>query len=238
MSGHLIAVEGIDGAGKGTHSQLLLQWLTSQGWDTALVAFPRYQETIFGKAIARYLNGEFGPLEAVPPEFSALLFACERYESRELLEHLLQKNACVICDRYVPSNLAHQGARVAADRRAEFCQWVRQIEYEVFRVPRPDLIVWLDVEVEIAEELIRRKGTRRYTEMAADLHESNRHYLEAVRQVYAELAATEENWVRIPVAVGGILRSIEEIQREIRYAVAAVLPPEPAGVDRDEAFGP
>ncbi len=222
MPGRLVVIEGIDGSGKGTHSRLLVEWLRTRSRTATLIAFPRYGETVFGATIARYLNGEFGSLDAVPPEFSALLFACERFESRGLLLDSLASSDFVVCDRYVPSNLAHQGARVPPDRRSGFCRWLERVEYEVFGVPRPDAVVWLDIDVEIAQQLVRRKGARRYTALAADLHEADRRYLEQVRLVYASLAKQQPGWIRIPVATDQRLRTIDEVQAEIRQAVMAM----------------
>ncbi len=224
MAGLLVALEGIDGSGKGTQARLLHQRLQQSGVSSTIIAFPRYQETLFGRAIARYLNGEFGPLERIPPEFAALLFAGDRFESRELIERCRRRYDCVIFDRYVPSNVAHQGARVPCERRAEFCSWLEQIEYDVYELPRPELVIWLDVPPEVAQQLVARKGARRYTALKADLHEADVEYLAAVRTMYGRLAA-DRHWRRVPLErePGGALRSIEEVHEDVWHAVTELL---------------
>jgi dTMP kinase len=215
MSAFLVAVEGIDGAGKGTQSRLLKERLLQEGTLTALLAFPRYEETLFGQTIARYLNGGFGPLEEVPPEFAALLFAGDRFESLEEIERYRREAAVVIFDRYVPSNLAHQGARLPKERWPEFRRWLERIEYQVFGIPRPDVVVWLDLPPELAPLMIARKASRRYTSLRADLHEANHDYLCRVAELYRELYATEQNWLRVAVTVDGQLREVSDIHQEI-----------------------
>jgi dTMP kinase len=106
----LIAIEGIDGSGKGTQAQQLVERLNQHNTTACLLSFPRYSETLFGTTIGRFLDGDFGPLDAVAPELAATLYAGDRYESRGLLIDALDNHQVVVCDRYVPSNLAHQGS--------------------------------------------------------------------------------------------------------------------------------
>src|SRR6202046_3998849 len=117
--GTLIAIEGIDGAGKRTQTELLGRALQARGIPHIHFSFPRYN-SFFGKLVARFLNGEFGSLEAVDPHFSALLYAGNRLEAKPAMEAALSAGKALLADRYVASNLAHQGSRVAADKRDEF----------------------------------------------------------------------------------------------------------------------
>src|SRR5438477_4414931 len=116
----LIAIEGIDGAGKGTQSHLLRARLAQAGLHVELLSFPRYGETFFARSIADYLNGRFGPLKAIDPHLPAMLYAGDRFESRALIQQLGGAADVVLFDRYVASNLAHQAARVALDARPAF----------------------------------------------------------------------------------------------------------------------
>ncbi|MFO0917861.1 MAG: hypothetical protein U0872_06040 [Planctomycetaceae bacterium] len=101
MSGKLIVLEGIDGSGKGTQAEQLRRHLNEAGMRCALISFPRYQQTAFGRQIGRFLNGEFGSLEQVDPLLASLLFAGDRYESRGLLLESLAEHDVVVCDRYI-----------------------------------------------------------------------------------------------------------------------------------------
>ncbi len=118
--GKFIVLEGIDGSGKRTQlDALAFAPSLARGVDFSQVSFPNY-DGFFGKLVARFLNGEFGPLAAVDPHFSALLYAGDRLESKPAIESALAAGKTVLADRYVGSNLAHQGARVSREKRANF----------------------------------------------------------------------------------------------------------------------
>ena len=119
--GKFIVLEGIDGSGKRTQLEMVARAFSSRGIAFTQVSFPRY-DGFFGKLVARFLNGEFGPLESVDPHFSALLYAEDRRESRPALESDLAAGKALLADRYIASNLAHQGARVSPAKRREFLQ--------------------------------------------------------------------------------------------------------------------
>jgi dTMP kinase len=183
----LIAIEGIDGAGKGTQSRLLHERLTGAGWRVKLLSFPRYGETFFARSIVEYLNGGLGSLESIDPHLPALLYAGDRLESRDLIRQLSSAADVVLFDRYVASNLAHQAARVHPAHRQAFIAWLAELEYDVYQLPAADLTIHLDVPVTIATALIARKGARSYTD-GADIHEANTAYLTECRNIYGELA--------------------------------------------------
>ena len=109
--GKLIVFEGIDGSGKGTQTKKLFNFLKNKGIKTELFEFPFYSETFFGKEVGNYLNGEFGGLKEIHPKLSAMLYAGDRYEKRDELIKKLNQGYLIICDRYVPSNIAHQTAK-------------------------------------------------------------------------------------------------------------------------------
>jgi dTMP kinase len=211
--GKLIAIEGIDGSGKRTQLDLLARELDARGLSAVRVSFPRY-ESSFGKLVARYLNGEFGPLAAVDPHFSALLYANNRLEAKSELDSALAAGKIVLADRYVGSNLAHQASRVEPERREEFLAWLTHLEYTLYGLPIEDLVVYLRVPVPEAHRLIGLKSERSYTARQRDLHEADVNHLEQAAAVYDRLA-TQSNWARIECAnaVSGVLDSPEQIHR-------------------------
>lgn len=215
MSALLVAIEGIDGSGKGTQAQLLHDSLPQLGCSCELIAFPRYQDTTFGCTIARYLNGEFGDLQASGPYFAALLYAGDRFESLPLIEQQRAARDVLIFDRYVPSNLAYQAAKLPERQWDGFIAWVEAIEYGVYGLPRPDLVIWLDMPVPAAQELIASKPARGYTRNAADLHEADRDYLERTAEVYRLLAAREPSWRAVRCWQEGEISSPEVVAREV-----------------------
>lgn len=210
----LIAIEGIDGSGKGTQAAKLHARLVAQGRRAALLSFPRYQQTAFGRKIGDFLNGRFGSLESVHPLLVSLLFAGDRFESRNVIQQAMTDHDLVICDRYIASNIAHQGAKVSGTERQELIDWVQQLEFQIYQLPPPDLTLFLDVPVDIAQQLIAAKSRRSYTDQAADLQEADAAYLQRVREVYLQLS-TGPGWRRISCVEDQTARSIDAIARDV-----------------------
>jgi dTMP kinase len=217
--GLLVAIEGIDGSGKGTQAARLCESLRSAGTRCELLSFPRYRETQFGAKIADFLNGRFGKLNEVSPFLVSLLFAGDRFESRQILLQAIAENDIVLCDRYVASNIAHQAAKVEGDERQEMIRWVRYVEHELYGLPPADRTLFLDVPVQQATALIALKARRSYTDRSADLQEADSIYLQKVHDVYARLAAEEPGWVRIDCVGGGTIKPVDQIAGEIRQAL-------------------
>lgn len=221
--GRLVVLEGIDGAGKGTQTARLVARLRETGRTVATLGFPRYADTRFGRAIGQFLDGRFGSLDAVHPLLASVLYAGDRFESRDLLRGLLDRHDVVVLDRYVASNLAHQGAKVAEPERAALLDWISRIEFEVYALPVPDLVLLLDLPARAAQQLVARKAARDYTTRAADLHEADADYLERVRTVYRALADAAPSW-RIVTCVGDDgIRPPDDIAAEIGTLVEEFL---------------
>lgn len=220
MPGAFVAIEGIDGSGKGTQAALLVEAARADGRSVAPFSFPLYDDNPFSAAVADYLNGVFGGVDEVHPELAGLLYACDRFHARPALEAALAENDLLVCDRYVASNLAHQGAKLAGDERARLLAWLESVELGEFGLPRPDLVVLLDLEPALARELVGRKAARSYTTMVEDIHEGHDEHLAGAREVYLELAARDPaTWRVVSVASGGELRDPAEIAAEVWEAV-------------------
>jgi dTMP kinase len=218
----LIAIEGIDGAGKCTQSELLKVKAQKLGLSAEVLSFPRYGKTLFAKSIADYLNGEFGDLSSVPSQFAALLYAGDRFESLTLVKQLARANDLLIFDRYVASNLAYQAAKLSRDKRQDFISWLAQIEYEIFGLPKTDLTIYLDITPSLALELVYKKDPRSYTTKVADIHERSTIYLAKCREVYQTLADMNFGGRWFPIqSVGsdGSIRPISEIHDDIWHVI-------------------
>ena len=216
----LIAIEGIDGAGKGTQAGRLVSSLRERGLRVDTLQFPRYSATNFGGAIGDFLNGRFGSLNQVHPQLAAVLYAGDRFESRPLLMQLMEDNDVVVLDRFVGSNLAHQSAKLDGAERTALVDWIENIEYEVFQLPRPALTVLIDMSSQMSRELVSRKATRDYTDQEADLQESDLPYLERVRRCYLALAHSRLDWRTIHgLSEDGSLRTIDDVGTEIQTVV-------------------
>ena len=219
--GKFIVLEGIDGSGKRTQLDLLARAFASRGVAFTEVGFPNYQG-FFGKLVAQFLNGEFGALEAVDPHFSALLYAGDRLESKPAIESALAGGKAILADRYIGSNLAHQGARVPREKREEFLAWLKRLEYEIYGLPAEDLVLYLRVPAAEAHRLVGQKGSRSYTTKRHDIQEADLAHLEAASQVYDELSR-QPNWARIECwdASAHGLRSPDAIHKEIVATIDA-----------------
>jgi dTMP kinase len=219
--GKLIAVEGIDGSGKQTQVRLLARALESRGHQVLSTGFPHY-DSWFGKMVGQFLNGDFGPLDSVDPHFTALLYAGDRFEGKRPIVAKLESGGVVLADRYVGSNLAHQSARTAPEKRAEFRAWIEHLEYSIYELPKEDLVLYLRLPPHEAQTLVAKKSARRYTDAAHDILESNIRHLQDAAAMY-DLLARGSNWKTIECFDGAkqVIRSPEEISAEI---LAAVLP--------------
>ena len=214
--GRLLALEGIDGSGKGTQAARLAERARDHGRTVAELSFPTYDGNPFSRAVADYLNGEFGAADEVHPELAALLYAADRFHARGALRDAIATHDIVICDRYVASNAAHQGAKLSGDDRRRLLDWLDDVEYGEFGLPRPDLVVLLDTPVALARTLVGRKGQRGYTTLEADIHEADAGHSAATRDVYLELAARNDEWRVVSTArADGAPRDVEEIAAEI-----------------------
>jgi dTMP kinase len=217
--GKFIVIEGIDGSGKGTQLEMLAKAFQSRGIAFSQIQFPNY-EGFFGRLVAQFLNGEFGPLHTVDPHFSALLYAGDRLESKPVIESALGSGKTVLADRYIASNLAHQGARVPPEKREAFLAWLKRLEYDVYELPPEDLVVYLRLPVAEAHRLVGQKGARDYTTRARDIQEADVAHLEAASLVYDDLSR-QPGWAKIDCwdASRQSLRSPESIHEEIVTAI-------------------
>ena len=209
----LLAIEGIDGAGKGTLCQALLIQAKKRGIRSASLSFPRYGETQFSDLVARYLRGEMGIKNQVPARYAALLYGGDRFESRDVLLTLIADNDLVILDRYIYSNVAYNVAKLPPAEQAELIAWIEELEFGMFELPRPDLTLLLATSTELADRLVGKKDKRSYTEQTRDIHEADRDYLSRVSEVYGKLAETGGDcWLTInPLDELGVLRRPEDI---------------------------
>ena len=232
--GRLIAIEGIDGSGKRTQLDLLGNQLIASGNRVYSTGFPQY-DSWFGKMVGQFLNGELGALETVDPHFTALLYAGDRFEAKPTIDAALNEGKIVLVDRYIGSNLAHQTARVAPERRAEFRKWIQHLEYDIYDLPHEDLILYLRVPPSEAQKLVAQKAARSYTSAKRDLLEASLRHLQDAADMY-DLLARNAPWQTIECfdLKRSAVREVPEIAQEVLAAVEPLLH---APVARDLAQG-
>ncbi len=217
-----VAIEGGDGSGKGTQSELLREYLSNiLKLDVLKVSFPRHgvkSADIAGK----YLNGDYGQADQVPADLASLAYAVDRFSAGdEMKQQLAKQKGFVIADRYVASNLAHQGTKFANKKeRLAFYDRIIELEYVTLGIPKPDKQIVLIVPTDIAQLNVDKKAARSYTDKKRDIHEANASHLERAKANYEELCRIyPEEFTAIQCVENGQMRSIEEIQAEIQSLI-------------------
>lgn len=216
--GRFIAIEGGDGSGKATQSKLLAEYARHQGFDVLEITFPRYgQDSAY--YVEQYLNGRYGEANDVPAELGTLPFALDRYAAKNDIEaHLDRPNSLVISDRYMASNLAHQGTKIPEpSTRHEFYRRTLLTEYDILGIPRPDLNIVLLVPSAISQINVDKKSARSYTEKKRDIHEADTDHLEKAKRNYEELVNLyPDEFTSVQCIDNQKLRTIEDIQTQLR----------------------
>ncbi|MDX9892902.1 MAG: dTMP kinase [Patescibacteria group bacterium] len=156
--GKLIVIDGIDGSGKATQTKIIVDWLKTKGLAVATIDFPQYTQNFFGAMVRRYLNGEFGDPTKVNPYLASILYAADRFESADKIAAWLAEGKIVVLDRYHTSNFIHQGTKFSESELDQYLAWDEQMEFEVFKIPRPDLIIYLQLPAQVAYNLIAKRG--------------------------------------------------------------------------------
>lgn len=215
----IVAFEGLDGSGKGTQSQILSAKMSAKGIDNSLYSFPNYKGTNFGLEVGKYLNGGFGALDEIPPQFPVMLYAMDRFEMKKSIMADIAAGSNIIFDRYVPSNIAHQAVKFPENQQKTFSDWVKRLEYNILEMPSPDVIIFLDASPEIAGKMVEKKGKRSYTDAVKDIHEENENYIHKVYNMYKKMAF-EEDWLIMQVTDGENMLSEDIIAKNIIVELA------------------
>lgn len=187
--GKFIVLEGTDGSGKGTQIELLIERLkTEKGLSVARFDFPQYESTFFGEMAGRFLAGEFGSLEDVDPHLAALTFAGDRWQAAPRINSALNEGKIVLANRYVLSNMAHQGAKIVPDQRDDFFEFLETLEFGVYQIPQEDLNMILRVTPEVSQELVRKKEKRQYLAGGkTDIQEEDIDHLREALSIYSDI---------------------------------------------------
>jgi dTMP kinase len=187
VHGLLIAIEGVDGAGKRTLCAGLRAAFESSHRSVASLSFPRYEHSVAADLAAEALHGEHGDL-ASSVYAMAVLFAIDRAGAHDEIGHLRAAYDVLILDRYVASNAAYSAARLHQDATGEVVDWVRRLEYERLHMPAPDWQVLLDVPAELAADRARGREAQE-ADRARDAYERDDELQRRTGEVYAGLAA-------------------------------------------------
>ena len=217
--GRLVVFEGLDASGKSTQVRMLLDSLRARQITHDYLSFPRMGKRGYGEAIAMFLRGEFGTVETVHPYLIASLFAGDRLAAKPRIEGSLSSGALVVVDRYVYSNLAFQGAKIAdPGAREQFREWLTYIEWESNGLPAPDVAILFDVPFEFVRQnlLARRSENRAYLNGKSDIHETALELQSKVADEYRVLAQRTALFRTVSCVGGdGNMREPNEIHQEV-----------------------
>ncbi len=195
--GKLIVLCGTDGSGKATQVKILAERLKKEGHDVETVDFPDYG-TKAASLVEMYLNGDFGTAEEVGPYRASILYAAERYASSRKMKLWLDEGKVIISNRYVSANIGHQGGKIKdKTEREKFIKWVHELEFDIFKIPKPDINLFLYVPPEIGLKLLESRGKSEDVKGARDMHEEDTQHLKDAEQAYLYAANNLDNWKKI-----------------------------------------
>lgn len=223
IKGSLIVVEGLDGSGKETQTKKLVERLTADGMKVKKIEFPRYNSES-SALIKMYLRGDFGDKAAdVSPYVASTFYAVDRYASyKQDWEKFYIEGGIVIADRYTTSNFVHQAGKIGdRQEREKFLNWLCDFEYNLYKLPVPDVVFFLDVPPEYNERLMADRNNKFTGAQEKDIHERD---VDHLREAYASATdiVRRFNWTRIQCVKDDKLRSIEDINDEVYNAVLGI----------------
>ncbi len=208
----MLVIEGLDGSGKATQTQKLMERLEQLNKPAVKVSFPNYDDDS-SALVKMYLRGELGQAEEVNAYAASLFYTVDRYATfKKAYKEQWDKGTTIVADRYTTSNMFHQCTKEKRENWDSYLDWLEDLEYEKVGLPRPTQVIYLDVEPEISKVLLseRYKGD----ESKKDIHEANFNYLLRCREA-ALYAAEKFGWQVIRCNDGMTLRTVEDIAAEI-----------------------
>ncbi|MBE6825141.1 MAG: thymidylate kinase [Ruminococcaceae bacterium] len=213
MASKLIVIEGLDGSGKGTQSQLITQELLSRGHKVRKLTFPDYNSST-SSLVKMYLGGELGDTPDDVNAYAASSFYAVDRVASFIKDWKKDYEECdyIIADRYVTSNIIYQMSKVPDSERDDYIEWCEDYEYNRLCVPKPDIVIYLDMPPEVSQKLM--SGRYKGDESKKDIHEKNMNFLLSCRKS-ALYALKKLSWVHILCADGDTPKSIETITQQI-----------------------
>jgi len=221
--GKLIVIAGTDGSGKATQTNLLVEKLKQKNYDVEIADFPQYGLRS-AALVEDYLNGKFGTAKEVGPYRASIFYACDRYAASFKIKKWLEQGKIVICNRYVSANQGHQTGKIENKQEEDkFLEWLYDLEYNIFKIPKPDINILLHIPPEIGQKLVDNKGYRDYVGgNKRDIHEADINHLKEASDAY-KYVAEKYNWLIINCAPDNKLRTIEDISNEVFEKIKEIL---------------
>ena len=156
--GKLIVIDGTDGSGKATQVAYLTDRLKKDGYKIKVVDFPEYYKNFFGAFVGHCLSEQYYNFINVHPKIASVLYAADRWQSKEDLNKWLKEGYIVVANRYVSANQIHQGGKISdTKKRIAFIKWLDQMEYEEFGISKPNITLYLSLPIEIVMKLLKER---------------------------------------------------------------------------------
>lgn len=234
-AGAFIVIEGSDGSGKATQLKLIRERLEAAGHQVETFDFPQYDKPS-SYFVQRYLNGDYGTTDQVGPYTSSLFYALDRFEAAASIRAALDAGKIVISNRFTGSNMAHQGTKIAnAEQRRGFFIWLDNLEFEMLRIPRPDISFVLRVPAEVSQALLTTREN-------LDIHEADITHLERTVAVYDDMTQLfPKDFQRIDCVRSGQLLDIQTVNMMLWEKISPLLPapaPAPEASNEKETAAP
>ena len=224
--GKLIIIEGTDGSGKQTQTELIYNKLTLLLGIEKIkkLSFPNY-ESKSSEPVKMYLSVEFGKnVEDVNAYAASILYSVDRFASfKTEWENFYNGGGVIISDRYTTSNMIHQASKIRDDsEREKYLKWLIDLEWNKIAIPKPDLVLFLDVPFEVSQRLIEERKNKITGDNKKDIHENNTEYLKNSYNIAKNLSE-KYNWNVISCVENDKLKSIEDINNEIMNEIKKIL---------------
>lgn len=221
QNGKLIVLEGLDGSGKATQVKLICEKLKQKNKKFCKLSFPDYNEP--SSVLAQmYLNGEFGKsLNEVSAYAATSFFAVDRYASyKKFWQDNYKKGEIIITDRYTTSNAIYQLCRLPRQMWNSYLIWLEDYEYNKLELPKPDVVIYLDMPIEISQKLIYNRYNG--NESKKDLYEKNVDFLRKCREA-AKYTSEKLGWKNISCSDNKKPKPIEEINYMIEEKIQSII---------------
>lgn len=215
--GKLVVIDGLDGSGKSTQFELIKKQLEDKKIPVKAISFPDYDQPS-SALVKMYLNGEFSrSADEVNAYAASSFYAVDRYASYKLFWEENYKNGeLILASRYTTSNAIHQMVKLDESKWDDYIEWLEDYEYNKLSLPKPDKVFFLDMPVEISQELLLKRYNGDNNKK--DIHESNVDYLKRCRKT-ALYAAKKCNWTVIECSDGNKPLDIDIINRKLAECI-------------------
>lgn len=222
--GKLVVIDGTDGSGKQTQLEILEKNLQRENIDYRKVSFPNY-DSPSSSLVKMYLSGEFGKdAKAISPYIASTFYAADRYATyKKDLEEYYENGGLILADRYTTANMVHQAGKIKdKEERKKFLDWLWDLEFNLYKIPVPTKVFFLNMPVEYSLKLTQNRQNKFNKNAKKDIHESDVNHLKDSYNAACELAKIY-NWSEIKCVEDGVIRTREDIGKEIFNIVKEIL---------------